>query len=431
MKSSKFTFAFIVLCLTLPIAAQDLNFERVRHKTMLDRLVGEMRRHYFDPEFKQIDLDAKYNEAVENLNKATGLGELRSAVAQFFAEFNDSHLFFVPPGHTNSQEYGIDFRMIGDKCLILYVDKDSDAAKKGLTVGDEIRSISGFTPTRDSLWRVRYFFYVLFPQPSWKLQVVKPDGKAESYEIVPKVSTGTRVTQPDINQVLRDSDRNRRLATRQYFYDKYPEVFIWKMPAFSLEPHRVDGIIGRARRHPAMIFDLRGNGGGRVDMTLRLIGNVMDRDVKVGDDVSRRETKELMARTRGRNAYTGKIAVLIDSDSGSASEVFSRVLQLEGRGLVLGDRSAGAVMKSRFFAHQVGVDVVALYGASITIADLIMTDGKSLERTGVTPDVVLIPTPQDVASKRDIVLARALQALGVEVAPEEAYAIFEHTLDGR
>jgi C-terminal processing protease CtpA/Prc len=166
-------------------------------------------------------------------------------------------------------------------------------------------------------------------------------------------------------------------------------------------------------------------------MTLRLIGNVMDRDVKVGDDVERSKTSELMARSRGKNAYTGKIAVLIDSDSGSASEVFARVLQLEERGLVLGDRSAGAVMKSRFFAHHVGVDVIALYGASITIADLIMTDGQSLEKTGVMPDIVIIPTAQDIASKRDIVLSRALGALGVEFTPEEAYAIFEHTLDGR
>jgi C-terminal processing protease CtpA/Prc len=75
--------------------------------------------------------------------------------------------------------------------------------------------------------------------------------------------------------------------------------------------------------------------------------------------------------------------------------------------------------------------VIALYGASITIADLIMTDGQSLEKTGVMPDIVIIPTAQDIASKRDIVLARALGALGVEFTPEEAYAIFEHTLDGR
>ncbi|HMO80952.1 MAG TPA: S41 family peptidase [Pyrinomonadaceae bacterium] len=431
MKISRFVLIVVLLVFAMPSPAQDLKFEMVRHKTMLDRLVSEVKRHYFDPEFKGIDIDEKHREAIANIEKATGVGQLRSAIAQFFAEFNDSHMFFLPPGHVNNIEYGIDFRMFGERCVVIYVEKGSDAEKKGLEIGDELRSISGFTPTRDSLWRVRYFFFVLFPQPSLKLDVAKPDGRAATYEIEPKVSTGTRVTQPDPNQIIRDSERNRRLATRQYYYDKFPEAFIWKMPSFSLEPHRVDGIIGRAKKHPALVFDLRGNGGGRVDMLRRLIGNVFSEDVKVGDEVMRRRTKEMIAKTRGRNAYTGTIAVLIDADSGSASEVFSRVIQLEERGLIIGERSAGAVMESRVYGQMVGVDVVAVYGASITIADLIMKDGKSIEHVGVTPDILIVPTPQDIAAKRDIVLARVLEALGVKVTPEEAYKIFEHTLDGR
>jgi C-terminal processing protease CtpA/Prc len=77
------------------------------------------------------------------------------------------------------------------------------------------------------------------------------------------------------------------------------------------------------------------------------------------------------------------------------------------------------------------VDIVAFFGASITIADLIMTDGKSLEKIGVTPDMVILPTAVDLASKRDVVLAKALEDAGVTATPEEAFNIFEHTLEGR
>src|ERR1700730_17352498 len=77
---------------------------------------------------------------------------------------------------------------------------------------------------------------------------------------------------------------------------------------------------------------------------------------------SRREMKPQVAKTRGDKTFKGQVVVLVDSRSASAAEIFARLLQLEKRGVVLGDHSAGAVMQSRNYPHEAGIDVVAFWG---------------------------------------------------------------------
>lgn len=116
--------------------------------------------------------------------------------------------------------------------------------------------------------------------------------------------------------------------------------------------------------------------------------------------------------------------MLVDSRSGSASEVLSRVIQLEKRGIVIGDRTAGAVMRSRSYEHHIGTDVIIYYGTRITDADVIMSDGVSLEGVGVTPDEVILPTATDMAAGRDVVLANAFSRVGMKIDAEKAGTLF-------
>ena len=423
---------FVLFCFGNLAAAQTVGLERDRHKQILSMVKDDVKKNYYDPTFKGKDIEAKYKTAGDKIGNATSIGQMDGIIAQFFVDFDDSHLFFIPPGRTHKVAYGFDFAMVGDKCFVYKVDEQSDAAKKGLQSGDELYSIEGYEPTRENLWKMRYTYFSLKPKGGLSVVAIKPDGKTVDYAINAKVTAGKQVVDLtgesdggfDVNEYERDSENQYRKETRQYLFDKLDGIFIWKMPAFSLEPGSVDEIMGRARKFPSMIVDLRGNSGGRVDMLLRLIGYIFPEDVKVADEKRRKETKEVIAKTRGKDAFAGKIVVLIDSRSASASEVFSKVLQLEKRGQIIGDRSSGAVMESQFFQRELGMDSIIFFGTSVTIADLIMKDGRSLEKVGVTPDVLLISSGSDMALKRDIVLAKAIESLGVKITPEAAGAIF-------
>jgi len=111
------------------------------------------------------------------------------------------------------------------------------------------------------------------------------------------------------------------------------------------------------------------------------------------------------------------VIVLVDSESASAAEIFARVMQLEKRATVVGDHTSGSVMEATdYYYASSGVD----YGVEISVANLIMTDGKSLEHLGVNPDEILLPKLADLESGSDPVLSHAAQELGVTLSPDDA-----------
>lgn len=81
-------------------------------------------------------------------------------------------------------------------------------------------------------------------------------------------------------------------------------------------------------------------------------------------------------------------------------------------------------MQSRFYEQTMGVNTLIFYGASITDADVIMSDGKSLEHVGVMPDTLMVATAEDMAAGRDPVLAHAVELLGFKLDPEKAGSFF-------
>jgi C-terminal processing protease CtpA/Prc len=139
----------------------------------------------------------------------------------------------------------------------------------------------------------------------------------------------------------------------------------------------------------------------------------VNRDVKLFDRVERKNSAPEIAKSMHSIYYPGKLIVQVDSESASAEEIFTRVMQLEKRGTVLGDRTSGSVMEATNIAFtSSGVDC----GTQSTIANLIMSDSQNLEHGGVDPDEVVLPQPADLASGRDLVLAHAAAQLGLTLA---------------
>jgi len=228
----------------------------------------------------------------------------------------------------------------------------------------------------------------------------------------------------DIWDVIREQEdeAHRRRAQPVEMGD---ELMILKFPSFLSTDSEVDSIIGKARKHKTLILDLRDNGGGSVDTLKYLLGGLVEKEITIGDRVGREEHKPMVAKPHGKH-FEGKLIVLVDSRSASASELFARVVQTEKRGVVLGDVSSGSVMEAKRYSYRTGMGVIAFYGASVTDADIIMTDGKSLEHVGVTPDEIVLPTAADLANGRDPVLARAAETAGVTLSSESAGKLFPY-----
>ena len=172
------------------------------------------------------------------------------------------------------------------------------------------------------------------------------------------------ITSGDIPNIIIEAENEARL-NRDRFFEK-DDVIIWKMPGFDIyDEQELVNVMERVKKHQSLVLDLRGNGGGLVVMLKRLLGYFFEQDLKISEMKYRKEVKAETAKSKGSGGFKGKLVVLIDSRSASASEIFSRVIQLEKRGIVVGDRSAGAVMQSIQYGHTVGQETVTFYGASI------------------------------------------------------------------
>ncbi len=410
------------------VEAQQQKIDKItaeRVQQMLRNAHDEVKKNYYDTKFHAIDWDAKYHEFDEKLKQIATLGQGFSMVAGLMMTLNDSHTFFLPPPRPVRVDYGFRLQMVGDRAFIARVRPGTDAESK-VHPGDEVIAYNSFLVNRDSLWKMNYYYNRLSPLPGSVLVLKDPAGQQREVKVEAKVKQLKRVldlTQgTDLLQLVREAENADHQVRQRYV--EIGEVMIWKMPEFVLNDTEVAHMFGIVRKHNALVLDLRGNPGGAVETLERMLGSVFDHDVKIADRIGRKELKPQTAKTHGKDSFDGKLVVLIDSDSASASELFARTVQLEKRGTVIGDRSSGSVMEAKRYSEAEGADTKIFYSFSVTDADLIMKDGKSLEHVGVVPDEVVLPTARDLAEAKDPALVRAAELAGVHLDPAQAGKMF-------
>lgn len=433
LKGALFAALLFAVCLAAsaaPARAQskaDLDRDRNRGRVMLALVRDYIKDLYYDPKFHGMDLEARFRAADAKIMEAQSLSQVLGVIAQVTSEFNDSHTFFIPPPRPVDVDYGWKMEAVGDAIYVTAVKPGSDAEAQGLKPGDEVVSIDGFRPTRPTLWKIEYNYDVLRPQPGKRIVVRSPDGTERELALKAKVEKLDKSV--NFVQLFNEIDEEREDSKKlPRFYELGEgDVFIWKLREFGFTESKVDEMISKARKHKSLVLDLRGNSGGAIKTLQRMLGYVFDREVKIGDMKRRKETKTLTAKSRGEKVFKGTLVVLVDSESASASELFARIVQIEKRGTVVGDRSAGAVMVS---THRPGLlgdassGNMIQYGLSVTEADIVLTDGQSLEHAGVTPDVLVLPTPADLRERRDPALAKAVELAGGQLTPDKAGTLF-------
>ncbi len=397
---------------------------------MLAKVHRALAKNYYDPAFRGVDMDARYANYSERLKKAETRGEALAVISAYFAALRDAHSYFAPPDGARRADYGFHFEFFGGRCLVTAVQPDSDAARE-LQAGDEIVSVDGVLARRENLAVLQRDVDSLDTGGTIRLSV--RDTQENTREVALTDDSGQDVSDPVYREVsFADSSARNAAASEQSLSALVRErwvangnIFIWKMPWFGLDDVQTDSMMQRARKEQALILDLRGNRGGVVGSLQYLTGWFFSDNVLIATPDGRKSMEPIFARGR-KKPFTGELFVLVDSRSASGAELFARVMQIEHRGIVIGDRTAGAVRESRFYIFHDG-ELAPPYGVAISRADLVMSDGHSLEGAGVTPDVLVNPSAADIAAGRDPVLARAAQLAGLNLSAAEAgkFAPFE------
>lgn len=165
----------------------------------------------------------------------------------------------------------------------------------------------------------------------------------------------------------------------------------------------------------SLVIDVRGNPGGLLSAAVE----IADRFIGQGRILTTRgrnvrENYDYMAHRP--NTWNVPLAVLVDRDSASASEIFAGAIADSGRGAIVGETSYGKGSVQGIFRMQ-----SAKFGLCLTTAKFYSPSGKAISQNGVTPTIPVEPTyiaarPNDTGElTRDIddaVLVKAIEHFG-------------------
>lgn len=165
-----------------------------------------------------------------------------------------------------------------------------------------------------------------------------------------------------------------------------------------------------------LVLDMRGNPGGLLNVAVEIADRFIDQGVIVSTR-GRAAGQSYVYRAKADGAWRMPLAVLIDHDSASASEILAGALKDHRRATILGERSYGKGSVQSIFPLK-----SAPAGLKLTTAKFYSPANRPYSEQGVEPDIPVrvvakpvagqdeVPTPTEAGDpERDPVLFQAIQ----------------------
>jgi carboxyl-terminal processing protease len=177
-------------------------------------------------------------------------------------------------------------------------------------------------------------------------------------------------------------------------------------------------------QHPALkglILDLRNNPGGLLDQAVLVSGSFLEKGKLVVYTKGRKASNNAEYKVRGNGGRTNfPMVVLVNHGSASASEIVAGALQDWGRAVILGVETFGKG------SVQTVVPLEDGSGLRLTTAKYYTPKGRSIQNTGIKPDIVVPPatiqvkkTPPGHEKEKDLEGHLPTEAQQPEAAPAE------------
>ena len=291
------------------------------------------------------------------------------AIDGMVASLDDPHSVYMPPSmfkelrqHTEGSFGGIGVTMgFKDNIVrIISVLEGTPGEAAGLRAGDEILAVDG-VPTSE-LQNEEVALRIRGEAGTQVVLRILRDGVEQEYTI-------TR----DVIQVA--SVRGTMVEGTTIGYIRIGSFAEHTGEEFASEMNRLAG-----EGMTALIIDLRENPGGLITSCVAVAEQVVPAGTIVSV-IDRDGSEEVYRSSLAARKYP--IAVLIDENSASASEILAGALQDTGAGTIIGTTSygKGSVQAVLPLFHEDGL--------KLTIAKYVTPNGRSIDGTGITPDIVV------------------------------------------
>jgi carboxyl-terminal processing protease len=163
---------------------------------------------------------------------------------------------------------------------------------------------------------------------------------------------------------------------------------------------------GRQRGLKGWVIDLRGNPGGSLNAVLAAAAGFVDADhTTIGYQVDR-QRRQTPLQTQPLNLLGDDgLVVLVDHDTVAGAEILAAALQEAKIATIVGAKTAGNVG----VATQITLPDESVL--QVTEQRFVSPSGAQLDGVGVTPDVQVDMTDEDLQNDRDPQLGKALEVV--------------------